>query len=106
MKVTKRKRVLNIFLLLLAIFLGGLAQAQEKPKSVKKQRKEFLELQEDRGEGADEAKKKDIEKHQKIQTKETQKRMKKNKKKSERLRKNKHEKNFFQRLFTKKPKRH
>jgi hypothetical protein len=85
--------------------MAGFAPAQDKPKSVKKQRKEFIELQENRSEGAEKAKDKDLEKHLKIQTKKTQKRMKKNKKKSERLQKNKHEKNFFQRLFTKKPKR-
>lgn len=101
----KRRSLLNIFLFLTAVLMGGMATAQDKPKSVKKQRKEFIELQESRAEGADKAKEKDMEKHMKIQTKETQKRMKKNRKKSERLQRNKHEKNFFERLFTKKPKR-
>lgn len=101
----KRRSLLNIFLILTAVLMAGMATAQDKPKSVKKQRKEFIELQESRAEGADKAKEKDLEKHMKIQTKETQKRMKKNRKKAERLQRNKHEKNFFQRLFTKKPKR-
>jgi hypothetical protein len=105
MKVIQRNGLVKILLTSFAVLAIGLAQAQDKPKPVKKQRKEFLELQEERKEGGEEARQKGLEKHQKIQTKETQKRMKKNKRKSERLRKNKHEKNFFQRLFTKKPKR-
>jgi|SRR5690554_1940930 len=101
----KRKNTWIVLIVLLLITLGTGAQAQKpgKQKSVEKQRKEFLQLQDSRE--AELAKKMEADrvKHVKKQTKETQKRMKMNKKKMRRLRKGKHEKTFFQRLFTRNP---
>ena len=102
-----RKRK-NTFIILFLIFFTALgASAQEKKpgkqKSVEKQRKEFLQLQDDRDAEFSKKMDEDREKHVKIQTKETQKRMKKNRKKMRRRKDGKHEKSFFERLFTKKP---
>ncbi len=105
MNIWKRKLMVKIFFLAASMFIGGELFAQEKQKSVKKQRKAFLELQEDRDAKAADKKEEERKKHQKIQTKETQKRMKKNLRRSKRLQQKKHEKNFFQRLFTKGPAR-
>lgn len=102
----KRKNtwIVLIGLFLLTMATGASAQKPGKQKSVEKQRKEFLQLQDSRE--AELAKKMEADriKHVKKQTKETQKRMKKNKKKMRRLKKGKHEKTLFQRLFTRKPK--
>lgn len=102
--MSKRKFTLYIIGLLLATFSVNELSAQEKQKSTKKQYKEFMKLQDDRdaelGDKMDEKRKQ----HLKIQTKETQKRMKKNKKKADRMKKDKHQSTFLQRLFTKKPK--
>lgn len=106
-KMRNPKRILlpKILLFALTLMMVTAAHGQEKQKSVEKQRDEFLKLQEERDEGAAKHKEADIKKHRDIQTKDVQKRMKKSKKKSVRLQKKKHEDNFFQRLFTKKPKR-
>ncbi len=77
---------------------------QEKQKSPEKQQKEFLKLQDDRDQNSEEKLKEDKKKHDSIQTKETRKRMKNNKKRAGRLQSNKHDRSFFQRIFTKKPK--
>lgn len=79
------------------------AQKPKKQKSVEKQRKEFLKLQDHRDAAFEKQLEEDRKEHVNKQTKETQKRMKKNKKKTKRLKKGKHEKNIFQRLFTRKP---
>jgi len=101
------KRKITFIILLFVFFtaLGSVAYAQKpgKQKSVEKQRKEFLQLQDDRDAELSKKMEEDREKHLKIQTKETQKRMKKHRKKMERRKKGKHEKTFFERLFTKKP---
>ncbi len=103
-----KRKFTFIILLFVAFLVSGQAafgQKREKQKSVKKQKKEFMELQKERSE-ADTKKMEAIkEKHLKIQTKETRKRMKQNRKKMKRLKNNKHKDNFFQRLFRKKPKR-
>lgn len=101
----KRKNTFIILLLILFTILGSAAYAQKpgKQKSVEKQRKEFLKLQEDREAELSKKMEEDREKHVKIQTKETQKRMKKHRKKMRRRKSGKHEKTFFERLFTKKP---
>ena len=100
----KRKNTWIVLIVLFLITMGTGVHAQKpgKQKSVEKQRKEFLQLQDSRD--AELAKKMEADriKHVKKQTKETQKRMKKNKKKMHRLKKGKHEKTFLQRLFTRK----
>ena len=100
----KRKNtwIVLIVLFFITISSGAYAQKPGKQKSVEKQRKEFLQLQASRD--AEMAKKMEADriKHVKKQTKETQKRMKQNKKRMRRLKKGKHEKTFFQRLFTRK----
>lgn len=102
---SKRNTVIKIFLISFLVFAGLASQAQEKPKSVEKQRKEFLNLQKERDEGAAAAQKENIKKHEKIQTKDVQKRMKKTRRRSERIQRKKHKDNIFERTFTKKPKR-
>jgi len=97
--------MIKIFLISFLLFAGSVSQAQENPKSVEKQRKEFLELQEKRDEGAAAAQKEGIKKHGEIQTKDVQKRMKKTRRKSERIQRKKHKDNIFERTFRKKPKR-
>lgn len=101
----KRKNTFNILLLVFFTVLVSTSYAQKpgKQKSVEKQRKEFLQLQDDRDAELSKKMEEDREKHMKIQTKETQKRMKKHRRKMERRKKGKHEKTFFERLFTKKP---
>ena len=86
----------------MTITSGAQAQKPGKQKSVEKQRKEFLQLQDSRE--AELAKKMETDriKHVKDQTKQTQKRMKKSKRKMRRLKKGKHERTFLQRLFTRK----
>ena len=100
----KRKNTFIILLLVFFTVVGTSVHAQKpgKQKSVEKQRKEFLQLQDDRDAELSKKMDADREKHVKIQTKETQKRMKKNKKKMRRRKDGKHEKSFFERLFTKK----
>ena len=89
------RTILSLFFVLL--FTG--IYAQEEPRSVKK-RKEQLEKQEDtKKKMAEEAHQEGIEKHMKIQTKETRKRMKKNKKKSKRINNNRQE-FFLKRWFS------
>jgi len=101
----KRKNTWIVLMVLFLITTASSIHAQKpvKQKSVEKQRKEFLQLQDSRE--AELAKKMEADriKHIKKQTRETQKRMKKNKKKMRRLKKGKHEKTFFQRIFTRKP---
>ncbi len=101
----KRKRSISIVLLSAFLMAGSgvFAQKQEKQQSVEKQRKEFLELQDERKQESAKKMEADREKHLKIQTKETRKRMKKNKKKMRRLKNDKHQDSFLKRLFTKKP---
>lgn len=98
----KRKNTILIimFTLLLA---GGTNSCGLKRQSTEKQKKEFLDLQENRDKELAKKTEEDKKKHVEVQTKETQKRMKKNKKKMERMQKGKQPRNFFQRLFTKKP---
>lgn len=84
------------------------AMSQDKPrkqKSPEKQHKEFVKLQDQRAEKSEAAEEQGREEHVKRQSKETQKRMKKNEKRTRRIQEGKHPKSFFQRLFTKKPKR-
>ncbi len=101
----KRKNTFIILIVVVLTAMGSVANAQkpEKQKSVKKQRKEFLKLQDDRDAELSVKMEADRKKHLRIQSKETQKRMKKNRKKTRRLKKGKNEKSFFERLFTKKP---
>lgn len=100
----KRKNTFIILLFVSFTVFGSSAQAQKpgKQKSVEKQRKEFLDLQDERDAELSKKMDEDREKHVKIQTKETQKRMKKNRKKMRRRKDGKNEKSFFERLFTKK----
>lgn len=101
------RKGIRFFILLAFLLAGSTAHAQKtgKQKSVKQQRKEFLELQEERTkEGAAEMQKK-REKHLEIQTKETRKRMKKNEKKLKRIKAGKHKDSWWRRTFQKKPKR-
>ncbi|NEN23977.1 hypothetical protein G3O08_10745 [Cryomorpha ignava] len=101
----KRKNtfIISLFIFFTVFAASAHAQKPEKQKSVEKQRKEFLQLQDDRDAELSKKMGEDREKHVKIQTKETQKRMKKNRKKMRRRKEGKHEKSFFERLFTKKP---
>lgn len=103
--MNKRKNTLIIIGTALLMIMSGAAMAQKVPKqkSVKKQRKEFLELQAERDEASDKAMDEKREKHLKLQSKETRKRMKANKKKVKRMRKNGHQDSWFKRVFTKKP---
>lgn len=97
------KSLCKIFLFLSFIILSTGAFAQtKKPKSVEKQRKEFLELQEERKEAAAEAREEGIKEHKELQTKDVQKRMKRSNKKSRRLAKDRHQDGFLKMLFTKK----
>jgi hypothetical protein len=101
------KRKLHIVILLgaLAIFSGSCSLFQGGMKKVKTedQKEQFLELQEEREEKKQEAQEKGKKKHMEIQDKETRKRMKRNRRKMRRRKAGKHELNFFQRLFRKKP---
>ena len=103
MSKSKNTSIILLFVIFTALSTAGFAQKPGKQKSVEKQRKEFLQLQDQRDAELSKKMEEDREKHQKIQTKETQKRMKKNRKKMERRKSGKHEKTFFERLFTKKP---
>lgn len=103
----KRKSTMIIFFTAIFLFCGVEVQAQKpgKQKSVKKQQKEFIKLQNDRESAANAELEANKKKHAKRQDKAAQKRMKKNKKKMRRLKKDKHQDSFFQRMFRKKPKR-
>lgn len=100
-------KVSRIFFLLLGLSIGGnvLAQDTGKKKSVKKQKQEFLDLQEKRDKDSAGEMEKKKAKHREIQSKSTQKRMKKNEKKSKRVKAGKHKDTWFERTFRKKPKR-
>lgn len=103
----KRKSTIIIFFTILFL-VGGLGVQAQKPgkqKSVKKQQKEFIKLQNDREGAADAELEANKKKHLKLQGKAAQKRMKKNKKKMRRIQKDKHKDGFFERMFRRKPKR-
>ncbi len=105
MRFLNRLGMVKVVLFIAVLAFGQEAHAQKKPKSPEKQQEEFLDLQDEREKASDEQLKADRKKHESIQTKETQKRMKANRKRSARMQGNKHGQTFFQRLFTKKPKR-
>lgn len=98
----KRENPILIIILILVLIVGTVSCSRYKRVSTEKQKKEFLQLQENR-EAAHAAKMEEArQKHLDIQTKETRKRMKRNRKKVERRQKGKPPRSFFQRLFTKK----
>jgi|GEM_PF-1889908 len=103
----KSYKVIRFFILFALILSGSgaFAQKEGKQKSVKQQRKEFLELQEERAKEGTDVMDKKRQKHLDIQTKETRKRMKQNEKKVRRLRAGKHKDTWWQRTFRKKSKR-
>jgi hypothetical protein len=101
-----RKNISIIISVIALILISGplFAQNTPKQKSVKKQRKEFLQLQEERDAASDKAMDEKREKHLKLQTKETRKRMKANKKKMKRMKKRGHSEPWIKRLFMRKGK--
>ena len=102
----KRKNTIRNWMAVAFLVLAATGvSAQDKPpkqKSVEKQYKEFMNLQEQRSENRDAAMEKAREEHVDRQSKETKKRMKKNEKKMRRIKAGKHPQTFLQRLFTKK----
>jgi len=101
----QRDNILRIIIIipLLILLASNVAAQDQKRVKTKKQFKQFKKLQEDREEEDENAIAKGIAKHEKIQTKETRKRMKSNKKRMRRYNKDKNSKGFLSRLFTKKP---
>ncbi len=95
--MTKLFNFLIIFMLL-ALPLSSCAQKQ---KSVKKMQQEHFDRQAEQKKAAGAANDKALERHKKIQTKETKKRMKRTEKKSGRVKVNRKEP-FLKRWFRKK----
>lgn len=95
--MTKLFNFLIIFMLL-ALPLSSCAQKQ---KSVKKMQQEHFDRQAEQKKAAEKANEAALERHKKIQTKETKKRMKRTEKKSRRVKENRKEP-FLKRWFRKK----
>ena len=104
--MSKRKKIALIASIFALLIYADpvLGQKAKKQKSVKKQRKEFLDLQEERDQASTKALEEKRSKHLKIQTKETRKRMKANKRKVKRKKKRGHSDPWIKRLFMKKGK--
>lgn len=98
---TKYRKYLTFILLAFAMLAVSPSIAQKRVKT-EKQKEQFEDLQEERKEKEAKAREEDLKKHLEKQSKNTQKMMKKSRKKSKRIAKNKHQDNFFRRLFTKK----
>lgn len=98
--MSKRKNTILI-LLFAMLLMTGVSNCGLKRVSTEKQKKEFLELQDEREAKLAKKREEDRKKHVERQTKEVQKRMKRQKKKMRRVKKGKHPKTFFQRLFSK-----
>jgi hypothetical protein len=75
------------------LIFSFMAYGQEESRAVKKRKDQLEKQEETKIKKAEVARQKSIKQHEKIQGKETQKRMKKNKKKSKRLNNNQRE--FF-----------
>lgn len=83
-------RLIAVFGLLLIPLVN---YGQDEPRSVKKRKAQLEKQEKTKQKEAEKGKEAALDKHMRIQTKETQKRMKKNKKKSKRL--NNNRKEFF-----------
>lgn len=88
-------------LLFAVIMTLPLQVCAQKQKSVKKMQQEHFDRQAEQKAAAEKAREKALERHEKIQTKETRKRMKRSRKKANRYKDNRKEP-FLKRLFRKK----
>jgi hypothetical protein len=94
--MTKLFKIIAISIL----FLLPVVASAQKQKSVKKMQEEHFDKQEDLKKQSEKAREEGLKRHQKMQSKDTQKRMKQTRKRSERNSMNKKEP-FLKRLFTK-----
>lgn len=96
----KLKKILLLFVTVIAFNLLSNNSYAQEGESIKKQEKRLEKKKEEREKGNEKAKQEGLDRHESIQDKETRKRMKKNKKKANRYNGGKKEP-FYKRWFRK-----